>query len=161
HLETAEALRAYPSDPAKRMLTFPAGVVEFKSAWQIVEGDEQTVAAETADYISMTTTLPTLSQDPATHRIIEDRNTPRTATVRLLAIHAVFTLPGHPEFIWASFEHSPGAPDTKAADGKRDVAPTIGGANPTLDDPLNLHNDTVVSDDDPLLYKGGTPAKLG
>jgi hypothetical protein len=161
HLETADALRAYPSDPGKRMLTFPAGVVEFKSAWQIVEGDDATVAAETADYISMTTTVPTLSQDSATRRITEDRNTPRTVTVRLLALHVVFTLPGHPEFIWASFEHSTGAPDTKAADGKRDVAPTIGGANPTFDDPLNLNNDTVVSEDDHLLYKGGTPANLG
>src|SRR5262245_63012722 len=55
-----------------------------------------------SDLISMTTTVPTLSQDPATHRILEDRNTPRTVTVRLLAIHVVFSLPGHPELVWAS-----------------------------------------------------------
>src|SRR5262249_55181255 len=96
-----------------------------------------------------------------THRILEDRNTPRTVAVRLLALHVVFTLPGHPEFIWASFEHSAGTPDTKAADGMRNVAPTIGGENPTQADPLNLMNDTIVSPDDHLLYKGGTPAKLG
>lgn len=160
-LETAEALRAYPSDPVKKTLTFPPGVVEFKSAWQVVEGDEAAVAAQTADYIAMTTTVPTLSQDPTTKRIVEDRYTPRTVTVRLLAIHVVFTLPGHPEFIWASFEHSTGTPDTQAADLQRDVAPTIGGENPTLADPLNLMNDTVVSPADHILYKGGTSAKLG
>jgi len=160
-LETADQLRAYPSDPVKKTLTFPAGVVEMKSAWQIVEGDAQAVADQTADYVAMTTTVPTLSQDPTTHRILEDRNTPRTVTVRLLALHVVFTLPGHPEFIWASFEHSSGTPDTKAADGMRNVAPTIGGENPTQADPLNLMNDTIVSSDDHLLYKGGTPAKLG
>jgi hypothetical protein len=160
-LDTADNLRAYPSDPVKRTLTFPAGVVEMKSAWQIVEGDDATVAAQTADYVAMTTTVPTLSQDPNTHLITEDRDTPRTVTVRLLALHVVFTLPGHPEFIWASFEHSAGTPDTKAADGMRNVAPTIGGENPTQADPLNLMNDTVVSPDDHLLYKGGTPANLG
>ncbi len=38
-LDTADALPAYPSDPVKKNLTFPPGVVEFKSAWQLVEGD--------------------------------------------------------------------------------------------------------------------------
>jgi hypothetical protein len=160
-LQTAEALRGYPSDPVKRTLIFPPGVVEFKSAWQIVEGDAAAIARQTADYVSMTSTVPTLSQDPVTHRILEDRGQPRTVVVRLLALHVVFTLTGHPEFIWASFEHSTGTPDTKAADGKRDVAPTIGGENPTLVDPNNLMNTTVVSPDQHLLYKGGTPANAG
>jgi hypothetical protein len=109
----------------------------------------------------MTSTVPTLSQDPTTRRILEDRSHPRTVVVRLLALHVVFTLTGHPEFVWASFEHSTGTPDTKAADLKRDVAPTISGENPTLGDPNNLMNATVVSPDDHLLYKGGTPANAG
>jgi hypothetical protein len=159
-LETADALQAYPSDPVKKTLTFPPGVVEFKSAWQIVEGDDAAVAAQTAGFVSATTTVPTLGQDPATHRIVEDRNTPRTVVVRLLAIHVVFSLPGHPELVWASFEHSAGTPDTRASDLERDVAPTIGGANPTTADPLNLMNDTIVAPDDHILYKGGTAAKL-
>ena len=160
-LQTAAQLQAYPSDPIKKTLTFPSGVVEFKSAWQLVEGDAQSMAAQTADYISMTTTVPTLHQDPITKRITEDRDTPRTVLVRLLAIHVVFTLPGHPEFVWASFEHSTGSPDTKAADLKRDVAPTIDAENPVLSDPLNLMNHTIVSSSDHILYKGGTPANLG
>ncbi len=155
-LDTAEALRAYPSDPVKSKLFFPAGVVEFKSAWQIVEGD---IAAETEDYISMTTTVPTLSQDPVTRVIHEDKENPREVTVRLLAIHVVFTLPGHPEFIWASFEHSSGTPDTSAVDGQRDVAPIVpDDKNPSDDDPNNSRNMVEVSPDDFLLYKGHTTA---
>lgn len=155
-LKTSDKLQAYPQK--KPGLFFPAGLTEFKSAWQIVEGDAATIAAQTADYISMQTTVPTLSQDPLTKEITEDRDTPRTVTVRLLAIHVVYTLPGHPEFIWASFEHSLGAPDTAAADGKRNVAPTFEGENPSVEDPNNTHVGMIpANDNDFLLYKGGTP----
>jgi hypothetical protein len=134
-------------------LFFPAGVVELKSAWQIVEPN-----TPADDYITVTTTIPTLSLD-ADHHIIEDRDTPRTVTVRLLALHVVFTLPGHPEFIWATFEHSTGTPDTQAADGHRDVAPIHpGDVNPDPRDPEGLNDTTVVSDTDHVLYRAGTPA---
>jgi len=136
-LQTKEAI-----DCANPRLFFPAGVVEFKSAWQIVEGD-----MATDDYISVMTTIPTLSLD-ATHHLVENRATPRMVRVRLLALHVVFTLPGHPEFVWATFEHS-------AADGTRDVAPI----DPRDVDPdLMNDDDTVISSTDYLLYKAGTPA---
>lgn len=139
------------ADPS---LFFPPGVVEFKSAWQVIEGDDPA-----DDYITMTTTVPTLSVDADRH-IIEDRNNPREVRVRLLALHVVFTLPGHPEFVWSSFEHSTGTPDAEALDGKRDVAPVSAG-NPDLSDPNNLEDETVISPDDHLLYQGGTPANAG
>src|SRR5215471_9755978 len=81
-------------------LFFPAGVVELKSAWQIVEH-----GMTTDDFISVATTIPTLSVD-GSHQLVEDRTTPRMVQVRLLALHVVFTLPGHPEFVWATFEHA-------------------------------------------------------
>jgi hypothetical protein len=160
-LQTAAALRAYPNDPVKSQLTFPAGVVEFKSAWQIVEGN---TAAQAANFVSLTTTVPTLSQDPVTHVIVEDRNNPRTVTVRLLALHVVFTLPGHPEFVWSTFEHSTGMstgnPDSIATDGQRDVAP-VAGDNPVDTDPSNHNNTRTVDTSDYILYKANTPANLG
>jgi hypothetical protein len=140
---------------ASPRLFFPAGVVELKSAWQIVEAGEPS-----EDYITVTTTIPTLSMD-ASHHVVEDRDTPRTVTVRLLALHVVFTLPGHPEFVWATFEHSNGTPDTKAADGHRDVAPIHPrDANPDPSDPEGLRDSTIVSETDHVLYHGGTPANL-
>lgn len=145
-LRTAQGI--IDADPT---LFFPAGVVEFKSAWQIVEPGDST-----DDYITIQTTVPTLSMD-ANHRIVEDRTTPRQVTARLLALHVVFTLPGHPEFIWGTFEHSDGTPDSRASDGHRDVAPTTD-LNPDSSDPNNLRDSRVVSDHDFDLYKSGTPA---
>jgi hypothetical protein len=158
-LAAPDKLRNYPTTHPN--LTFPAGVVEFKSAWQIVEGD---IAAQTKDFISMQTTVPTLSQD-ASGAISEDRDTPRTVTVRLLAIHVVSTLVGHPEFVWASFEHSTamvnGASDVRAADGQRDVAPI--GPDDLNPDPLDLNRSVTKPADgqkDYILYKKGTPTNV-
>jgi hypothetical protein len=156
-LDTPAGIR--DADPT---LFFPAGMVIFKSAWQEVDANDPTLG----DYISTKATVPHLSQDMGgpngTYRIVEDRNNPREITVRLLALHVVFTLPGHPEFIWGTMEHSTGSPDTKAADGHRNVAPIHPGAtNPTHDDPENRHDATVISTDPHLLYRSGTTAQAG
>jgi hypothetical protein len=149
HLETADAIRK--ADPR---LFFPAGVVEFKSAWQEVPDNDPSLK----DYIWLKAPVATLKQ--VNGDIVEDANNPREITVRLLALHVVFTLPGHPEFIWATFEHSTGSPDTKSADRKRDVAPT-GGVNPLDNDPNNQNDETVVCEDDHLLCRKGTKANQG
>jgi hypothetical protein len=156
-LDTPDGVRN--ADPT---LFFPAGMVIFKSAWQEVDPGDPTLS----DYISTTATVPHLSQDNSgpnnTRRIVEDRNNPRQVTVRLLALHVVYTLPGHPEFIWATMEHSTGTPDTKAADGHRDVAPIHpGSGNPTSLDPENRKDETVISNDPHLLFRGGTTAQAG
>jgi hypothetical protein len=178
HLATAKEVQGYAKDPVKQNLTFPPGIVEFKEAWQEVDGTADQIAAQTANFISMKTTVPTLRQVTAmdsngnpTTSIVEDRNTPREVTVRLLAIHVVYTYPGHPEFIWGSLEHTNvnvanGESDTKAADGHRDLAPVIGEGsedvqNPSSTDPNNANNHTVVSTMDFILYKGGTQASDG
>jgi hypothetical protein len=155
-LDTAKAIQSYPKNSPS--LFFPAGVAEFKSAWQVV--DPKNPPADLGDYVVIDTTVPTLSQDPNTHLISEDKDNPRPVTVRLLAIHVVFTLPGHPEFIWGSMEHSAGTPDTRASDGMRNVAPISSeGTNPSSDDPNNANDGNVVSTHDYLLYKAGTAAK--
>jgi hypothetical protein len=148
NLRTREGIES--ADPN---LFFPAGVVTFKSAWQ------ETAANDPANstYITVRTTVPTIRQLP-TMEIQEDRNRPRETTLRLLALHVVFTLPGHPEFIWGTFEHSVGTPDTKAEDGKRNVAPNIP-FNPGPDDPNNQKDQTVICPDGShLLCRPGTKA---
>ncbi len=166
HLETSKAIQGYPAQEnnpnLRKGLFFPAGVAEFKAAWQLVEGDQPTIDALTANYISMKTTIPTLRQSApdanGNRTITEDRTVPITATVRLLAIHVVFTLPGHPEFIWASFEHTMGPPDSGAADRHRDLAPTFEGANPSDKDKTNhLVTTPAATDGTFVLYKDNTP----
>jgi len=150
-LRTAQAIR---DADAKRFL--PAGVAEFKSAWQEVDDADPSLAT----YITTRTGVSHIAQVDG--QIVEDRDNPRQTTLRLLALHVVFSLPGHPELIWATFEHSDGAPDLTAADGKRNVAPIHPGAtNPALTDPNNLNDTSVVSEDDYLLFKGGTTANAG
>jgi hypothetical protein len=100
--------------------------------------------------------VPTLSQG-ANGVITEDKDNPREIRAALLALHVVYTLPGHPEFIWGSFEHSIASPDISAADGKRDVAPTFFGRNPSNADPDNLQVTDVVARVDSKLYRAGTP----
>jgi hypothetical protein len=148
-LNTVEGIQG-----ADSRLFFPAGVIELKSAWQDITGAPP---AEYADYITTTARVPTLSQG-ANGAILEDKNNPREIPVALLALHVVYTLPGHPELIWGSFEHSTRSPDISAADQRRDVAPTFFDRNPSLDDPDNLDVTAVVSREDSRLYRGGTPA---
>ncbi len=162
-LETPAKLRTYPTDHPS--LIFPPGVVEFKSAWQVVEGDAAAIAAQTETFISMKTTVPTLSQDPQTGILSEDRDKPIPVTVRLLAIHVVSTLVGHPEFVWASFEHSTamanGMSDVRAADGQRDVAPI--GPDDLNPDPIDLNRSVTKPADDTkdyILYKKGTATNV-
>jgi hypothetical protein len=150
-LQTREAIEN--ADPN---LFFPAGVVSLQSAWQ------ETSPADTSNeqYITTRAMVASIRQLPS-GEIREDRNNPREALVRLLALHVVFTLPGHPEFIWGTFEHSSGTPDTRAEDGKRNVAPSMD-RNPRLTDPSNLEDRTVVcADSRHLLCEAGTTASEG
>ena len=157
HLETAKAIQAYPSNPAMKNLFFPAGVAEFKAAWQVVEGaDQAAIDAQTQDYISIVSSVPTMhaTTDPKTGAkvITENRDQPRNGiTLRLLALHVVFTLPGHPEFIWASFEHTKGAPDAASVDLRRDLAPILGHPTTDTSQPVSMTPDFYS------LYKPGTP----
>ncbi|HEY2900407.1 MAG TPA: hypothetical protein VGL59_07525 [Polyangia bacterium] len=151
NLKTADQVKN-----ANPNLFFPAGVVEFKSAWQEVPDGDPSLD----NYISTKAWVPHLRAENG--RIIEDKNAPRLVTVRLLALHVVFTLPGHPEFIWSTFEHSAGTPDLTAADGQRDVAPVHpGDANPSLTDPNNQNDATVISMSDHILYQAGVTAQAG
>jgi hypothetical protein len=136
HLQTAQAVRN--ADPN---LSFPDGVVELKSAWQIVDG-----ANPPQDFITAQVQVPTLSMRNS--QMVEDMSNPRTVTVALLALHVVFTLPGHPEFVWSTFEHVD-------ADGLPDVAPSA------VNNPQATSPSTVISRKGGVLYQAGTTAATG
>src|SRR5258708_2313418 len=116
---------------------FPKGAVELKSAWQIVPDNNVPT-----NYITRPASVPVLKR---TGDKVEVDSTapPRNVTVALLAIHVVFVLDGHPEFIWATFEHVDG-------NGMRDLAPAAGALPGGVDGPVSVRSFT--------LYKGGTAA---
>jgi hypothetical protein len=157
-LQTLAGVTGYSDDPIKQNLTFPEGLVEFKSAWTDIDRRDGMSAADNANYVaSYITTLawvPALSQ-AANGNLSEDRNAPRQIQVALVALHVVYTLPGHPEFVWASFQHvdSNSNPDSAG----------LASVNPTVADPYNAQNKEVVcpAGSHYLLCKDGTTAQDG
>jgi hypothetical protein len=134
-LTTKAALIA--ADPEK--LEFPAGSVELKSAWQIVDP-----SAVPTNYLTTKAIVPKLKV--AEGDVVPD-TTGREVTVALIAIHVVFVLKGHPEFIWSTFEHL-------GAGGRagRDNAPAA------IANPASVTGTAVISESNWPLYKAGTVA---
>jgi hypothetical protein len=143
-------------------LFLPPGLVEFKSAWMDIDPGDG-VTGDFSTYITTSAWVPTLHQDPTTHHISEDKDHPRQIKVALLAIHSVYSLPGHPELVWASIQHvSPGGDDHLQGvelGVHADLAPTTNFNPDAIKDPNNLNVTAVVSDQPGyLLYHAGTPA---
>jgi hypothetical protein len=152
---------------------FPEGVVELKTAWMDIDpadGDFDQKAFDD-NFVTTMAWVPTLHQDPATKRITEDRNHPRLIKVALLALHSVYTFPGHPEFIWGSVQHI--SPNDPAGDAHLQATPIGWHADsaPTTDfapDPLDPGNKMkpgmpaeAERFSDYLLYSPGTPINRG
>lgn len=75
------------------------GIIELKSAWRILTPGE-----DRSSYFWKRATVP--------HLVASDRGVVpdpsglcETVDVALVALHVVFTMEGHPEFIWSTFEH--------------------------------------------------------
>lgn len=139
NLTTKAALQGARAD-----LEFPKGAVELKSAWQIVPDGNVP-----SNYITTRALVPVLKQSGNTIDV-DPSTPPREVTVALLAIHVVFVLDGHPEFIWATFEHI-------SAGGARDLAPAAGG-QPSGDDGFPNGMDGPISPNGLPLYKANTAA---
>ncbi len=167
-------------------LSFPPGLVEVKTAWKDIDPADfpggkvpppSGFPGDPGDYSNYITTrawVPHLSKDPQTGILVEDPNSPRLIKVALVALHAVYTLPGHPEFVWGSVQHVNlgavdrtasaaqgaamyGAPDNQPDPG---AIPVIFAPDGGPGDPNNLQVGAVLSQTGFLLYKGGTPENL-
>ncbi|WP_426421761.1 hypothetical protein [Bradyrhizobium genosp. A] len=126
-------------------LELPKGAVELKSAWRVVPKD-----SVPSNYITVAeASVPTLKRNGQLLEI-DETAPPRTETVALLALHVVFIPEGHPEFVWATFEHVD-------ANGVRDLAPAAA-AQPSVDNGLPGGVDGPISGQNFILYKGGTLA---
>ena len=99
HLTTADQIRR--ADPSIHF-TSTGAIVETKDAWQIIPDANPPQAAS---FITTQAMVPTLSVDPVLGVVADDTNL-RRVTVALIAIHIVHTIPGHPEFLWATFQHA-------------------------------------------------------
>jgi Protein of unknown function (DUF1566) len=137
-LTTSALLKNAPAN-----LAFTKGVVELKSAWQIVDDENH----PPKDYMTVKASVPTLTLVKG--KIQEDPRHTRNVTVKLLALHVVFVLQGHPEFIWSTFEHVD-------SQGKRDVAPPAKSAPPELPESQPARVPIENADGHFSVYKSGT-----
>jgi hypothetical protein len=176
-------------------LQFPPGVVEFKTAWQDIDPrdfpdangnygtangvvppptDFMSDPGDYSNYITTMAWIPWLSQpDPTTSTIEEDPDHPVLRKMALIAIHCVYTYPGHPEFVWGSMQHvniKEMDPDVQAFAGvqvlgRPDTTPSTTGPMglPALPDPNDPQNQMVAYPPDGmhnyLFYKAGTLEK--
>ncbi len=86
--------------------TFPdpeALAVELKTAWV-----ETTGLANPGSYITMKATVPTYDTSDPAHWV---PNGQKDTTLALVGMHVVGSVKGHPEMIWASFEHFGNSPN--------------------------------------------------
>jgi hypothetical protein len=91
-LNTPNGLKVAPAQ-----LEFRVGSIEFKSAWMIADKDDM------ADHFTTQALVPVFKTLDG--KIVPDGSKTRPVTVALIALHVVGVIEGHPEFIWATFEH--------------------------------------------------------
>lgn len=177
----------------------PPGLVEFKTAWKDIDprdfkdstgklGTANGIVPEPPlpddlaqlggtpqtwddNYITTMAWLPYLTQD-SMGVVHEDADHPVLRRVALIAVHSVYTLPGHPEFIWGSIQHvninaidpGPVAYAGVSVLGAPDSQPNNNGPGgkavlPDPNDATNQKQAGVASMSNYLLYKGGTALK--
>jgi hypothetical protein len=121
-------LRAFdPNTP------FPVGTLTLKAAWKVVAPGDNV-----STYYTRRARIALLTEKSG--KIVIDDNRTRTVRVALVGFHIAGTVRGHPEMIWATFEHLQNAPDLPKA--ASDMAPR-----------------EVVSDKNWTFYKANTPFK--
>ncbi|RSZ57301.1 hypothetical protein HF313_11125 [Massilia atriviolacea] len=124
-LYTAEGMQK-----ADAGMVFPNGALSLKSTWKIVAPGEDASRFYTTD-----ATIELLSKVDGGVGIDANPKTAR-AKVALVGLHVAVVVAGHPEAIWATFEHVDNAPDFGADQRPSDV----------------------VSEHSYTFYKGGTIA---
>jgi hypothetical protein len=120
-------LRAFNPDES-----FPVGSLTLKAAWKVVAPGEDvsTFYTRKAEIALLTT---------KNGKIVPSGKT-KTVEVALVGFHIAGTVAGHPEMIWATFEHLQNAPD--------------------LPKPMDeMTPNEVVSNKNWTFYKAGTPFK--
>jgi hypothetical protein len=122
-------------------------IVEYKSAWMIID-DKQAFP----NYVVVPALVPhfIVKEGQLSQEMIDGVPKFDEVNVAMLALHVVFTLPGHPEMIWSTFEH---VNANKIDEIKRDNAPAADD-NPDF---LTTPDTAEVSPNSYPLYKAHTP----
>lgn len=119
-------------------LDFPVGAMELKAAWKVIgPGDDST------GIYTRPAKIAKLVQKG--NQVVVDPKQTEDVTVALVGLHIAGVVNGHPEFIWATFEHNRNAPTLTDAQLQHYLDP-----NDTA------INNQPVSDKSWTFYKAGT-----
>ena len=104
--------RAAKRQAAPASLNFPTdgpGTLELKTAWRVAQmGDSVLIPNAATRFITTRANIAPVRV--AGGKFVVDTANPVAATMALVGMHVVGTVPDHPEFIWATFEHVDNAP---------------------------------------------------
>lgn len=109
---------------------FPIGAIELKAAWKVVQPGDKT-----GDMFTMDGKINKLANKDG--KIVIDPSQTQTVKLALVGFHIGGVVNGHPEMIWATFEHLRNAPNV----------------------PANATPSTLISDKNWTFYKAKTPYK--
>lgn len=84
-------------------LNFPVGAMELKASWKIVED-----GSDASGWYTRTAIVAALTEENGV--VVVSPTETREVTVALVGLHIAGVVNGHPEFIWATFEHDENAP---------------------------------------------------
>ena len=114
-------------------LNFPTGgpgSIELKTAWRVAQmGDSVLIPNAASRFITTRANIAPVSVSGGS--FVVDTANPVAATMALVGMHVVGTVPNHPEFIWATFEHVDNAPSCAAT--------PAGSTNPATGQPWSLY----------------------
>lgn len=85
---------------------FQVGDVELKASWKIVEP-----GTDASRFYVRPALVDRLAQGPDGTIVVDEKAPPLEVEVALVGLHVVGWVEGHPEAIWATFEHDDNAPD--------------------------------------------------
>lgn len=143
--------------------TFPDGnalAIELKSAWVEATG------LDTSKYVTVTATIPTYDKTSPT---LWTANGSRQAQLALVGIHVVGSATGHPEMIWATFEHvdntrNAGYSYTNSANATVNVPQNNAGTwtfSTTPPQPVANQNQQIITNSGANLIAGTPPTPIG
>ncbi len=146
NLTDPAALRSLvTSDPTTEFpIIGTAGAMELKASWLIVEPGFDTTG--------MFTTQTQIAQlKNGSSGIVIDPSSTETVTVALVGFHIAGIVEGHPEMIWATFEHKNNAPN---------VPPGLGLEEPVSDQDFTFYTANTTLADCNINYASSDQIKL-
>ena len=143
-----DSITTFASSRGKTFVDPEALAFEIKTSWIEAAG-----IPNPGDYITMTADIPTYNKNDNFKWV---KNGHKTATVAMVGMHVVGSAAGHPEMIWATFEHVGNTPNDaysyrNSVGGTTPVAQNTAGnwlfcATPCAG-PFNQHRQFISGDD--------------